>query len=222
MSNTSLSRNIWGVGILLLGVGFLLDALNVIEFNNFAATWWPSLIIIGGLGALLGNPRNWLLPLGFTAVGVVMQLNQLDVVDVNIGALIWPVIVIAVGLSLLLRQGFNRPNTTTEDTSDLFAALAGIDNKVTSQSYKGGKVSAVMGGVSLDLRKADIKDVAQLDLFAFWGGVEVKVPETWRVNVSGTPLLGGWDNKGGKPENKKAPVLNINATCIMGGVDIKN
>lgn len=222
MSNTSLSRNIWGVGILLIGVGFLLDALNVIDFNNFATTWWPSLLIVAGIAAFVGNPQRFVFPLGFIVVGGLLQLDRLDVVDVNVGELIWPAVIIAIGLSLLLRQGFSRPSISDEDTTDLFAALAGIDTKVTSHGYKGGKASAILGGISIDLRKADIKNTAQLDLFTFWGGIELKVPETWQVNVSGTPLMGGWDNKADKPDNKKAPVLNVNATCIMGGVDIKN
>ena len=222
MNNASLSRNIWGVALLAVGIGFLLDALNVIKFNDIAATWWPTLIVIGGLGALIGNPRNYVFPVGFALVGVLLQLEQLGYIDVNVYSLIWPIIIIAVGWSLLFRNRMNHPNTSDETTTNLFAALAGIDNRVTTQIYKGGKASAVLGGISLDIRKANIKDVAELEVFTFWGGIELKVPENWHVNVSGTPLMGGWDNKADKPKDKKAPTLNINATCIMGGVEIKN
>lgn len=222
MNTSSLSRTIWGVGILAIGIGFLLDALNVLSFNNFMGTWWPLLLIVGGLAALIGNPRQYLFPVGFIVVGVLLQLDRLKVIDVEVGALIWPAIIILVGLSLLFRQGAGHTKLSNDDESDMFAALAGIDTKVTSQTYAGGKATAVMAGISLDLRQANIKDVAQLDLFTFWGGIELKVPSTWRVHVAGTPLMGGWENKAGLPDDKKAPVLNINATCIMGGVEIKN
>lgn len=222
MKKESLSRNIWGLGILILGIGFLLDALKVIEFDNVAATWWPLLIIIGGIGALIGNPRHYIFPLGFILVGTLLQLNTLDIIDVNIGSLVWPIIVIVVGLSLLLKQGVGRPVESNEKKTDLFAAMAGIDTRVTSADYQGGKASATLGGIALDLRKATIKNEAKLELFTFMGGIEIKVPENWRVNVAGTPLMGGWENKTVKPDDKKAPVLHINATCIMGGVEIKN
>ena len=35
-----------------------------------------------------------------------------------------------------------------------------------------------------------------LVVFALWGGVEVKVPPTWRVTVTGLPLLGGFEDVG--------------------------
>ncbi len=222
MKKESLSRIIWGIGILVLGVGFLLDALTVIEFDSVAATWWPLLLVIGGVGAFISNPRHYILPLGFILVGVLVQLNNLEVIDVNVGSLVWPIIVIGVGLSLLLKQGFGRPQETSGKKTDLFAALGGVDTKVTAIDYQGGKAAAILGGISLDLRKATVKGTATLDLLTVMGGVELKVPENWHINVSGTPILGGWENKTAKPEGKNAPILNVNATCVMGGVEIKN
>ncbi|MDQ5932386.1 MAG: hypothetical protein QG649_471 [Patescibacteria group bacterium] len=222
MNKESVSRNIWGIIIVLAGVGFLLDALGLAEFNQLAATWWPMLLIVAALGALIGNPKNYILPLGLAVLGVLVQLRVLQLIDINIGALIWPIIVITGGMMLLFKQGKSREVTSNEDVSDLFAALAGIDSKINANDYQGGKATAILGGISLDLRKAEIKSTASLELFAFMGGVELKVPEHWQVNVAGTPLLGGWENKTVKPTAKKAPVLNITATCFMGGVEIKN
>jgi len=36
---------------------------------------------------------------------------------------------------------------------------------------------------------------AVLDVFAFWGGVEVRVPRDWTVVMKGTPILGGFTDK---------------------------
>ncbi len=116
----------------------------------------------------------------------------------------------------------NEHDASDNPQTDLFAALSGIENNVTSKDYKGGTASAVLGGIVLDLRKAEIKSSAKLSLFTFCGGVELRVPETWRVNVSGTPLLGGWENRTATPADKNAPILNIDATCILGGIEIKN
>lgn len=220
--NTSLSRLITGFIILLLGVGFLLDSLSIIQFNTLFSTWWPVLIIIGGLGALASNYRRPIFPLFFILAGVLLQLRALEVLEFNVFSLIWPAIIIAIGLSMLLGRTPWGARTTKEHESDLFAFLSGVDSRNKSDDYRGGKANALLGGINLDLRDAQIRKTAHLNTFAFMGGIEVRVPREWRVTVSGMPLLGGWEDKTQKPESTKAPVLTIDATCIMGGIEIKN
>jgi len=79
-----------------------------------------------------------------------------------------------------------------------------------------------MGGIELDLRRAGIERRADISVFAFWGGVEIKVPPTWRVTVRGLPLLGGWENKTAIPAGPNAPELVVHLTTIMAGAEIKN
>ena len=53
-----------------------------------------------------------------------------------------------------------------------------------------------MGGVTLDLRQAKMTpEGAVLDAFAFWGGIEIKVPESWQVRGEVIPLMGGFEDK---------------------------
>lgn len=48
------------------------------------------------------------------------------------------------------------------------------------------------------------------------------VPEDWRVQVGGLPILGGYEDKTSDdtalPDN--APVLKVNATAVLGGVKV--
>ncbi|QRP42923.1 hypothetical protein [Amycolatopsis sp. FDAARGOS 1241] len=48
------------------------------------------------------------------------------------------------------------------------------------------------------------------------------VPEDWRVQVGGLPILGGYEDRtadgGALPDN--APVLKVNATTLLGGVKV--
>jgi hypothetical protein len=55
MNKTRLSRIVPGVIIIFIGVGALLDALNVIDFWSFFGVWWPVLLIIGGVMIIFGN-----------------------------------------------------------------------------------------------------------------------------------------------------------------------
>ena len=53
-----------------------------------------------------------------------------------------------------------------------------------------------MGGVDLDLRKARMgPSPAVLDVVAFWGGIELKVPAGWNVEGQVMPILGGFEDK---------------------------
>ena len=78
-----------------------------------------------------------------------------------------------------------------------------------------------MGGVELDLREADIEGAARIDVFTFWGGVDIKVPRTWEVRTSGLPLLGGWEDKT-EPPLGGGPVLDVRLVTIMGGAEIRH
>ncbi|OYX41596.1 hypothetical protein B7Y94_04730 [Candidatus Saccharibacteria bacterium 32-49-12] len=224
MKNSLLTRTLWGISIIALGAGFLLDSLGALDFNSIVATYWPVIIILVGVIIFVSNPRHFLLPSFLAIIGSLFLLDNLDIInDVDTWNLVWPVAIVLIGLSILFRgQASVEKNTTKDERSELHAAFAGIENHVTSRDYKGGSLSAIFGGIALDLTKADIKDAANLDILAICGGVELRVPENWRVEIAGTPILGGWENKTVKPTSEKAPTLKISVTCIMGGLEIKN
>jgi hypothetical protein len=103
-----------------------------------------------------------------------------------------------------------------------FALLGTMKRKCVSQEFRGGELTAIMGGCELDLRGAAIGGgQAVIDTFAFWGGIEVKVPEDWRVVVRGTPVLGSYDDKTVHATGT-GKVLVIKGTALMGGVEVKN
>ena len=90
-----------------------------------------------------------------------------------------------------------------------------------SADFQGGQALAVMGGCEVDLRKAAIaQDSAVLDIFAFWGGVVVVVPEEWEVDNRVNAFLGGIEDKTHGVHSKQRLVLT--GTVIMGGAEVKN
>ena len=103
------------------------------------------------------------------------------------------------------------------------AFMSGIRRTVTSQDFQGGELTAIMGGCEIDLRQASIKSgEAVLDVFAFWGGIDLKVPLDWSVDLAGTPLLGGFDDKTRPPQGGSTKRLVIKGYAIMGGIQIAN
>src|SRR5262249_5423098 len=130
---------------------------------------------------------------------------------------IWPGFLVIAGLAMVFR-GLRWSGTdggadkvSGADTMTGFAILGGVERKVTSQDFRGGGATAILGGCDIDLRNASIQPgtVAELDCFAFWGGIEIKVPGDWTVEVTGVPILGGFADSRKETPNIIAGFGNI-------------
>lgn len=218
MKNSSLSRVLTGIGIVAVGVFAALGAVDIVNFSAIAKDWWPAAAIFLGLVMMLN--RNYLWGFILAAFGGAMLVRTLGYTDYNVFELFWPAVIIVVGLSILFNRGASSFKTD-KSHDDVTAILGGITSNNTSSHYTGGKATAVMGGVSLDLRKATIKHEATLQIMSFWGGVEVKVPENWVVKNRTNAILGGVEIKNTAATEKDAPVLYIVGDVIMAGVDVK-
>jgi predicted membrane protein len=85
------------------------------------------------------------------------------------------------------------------DSSDFIHAtviLVGLNRKCPSQQFRGGDLTAIMGGGKIDLRDAQIQGgEAVLDIFTLMGGLEILVPPSWIVEPRFTPILGGFSDR---------------------------
>ena len=106
-------------------------------------------------------------------------------------------------------------------TVDVTAVLGGFERRVHTQDFRGGEVTAVMGGCSLDMRGASMTGEAVLHVFAFWGGVTLKVPPDWTVVLQGTPIMGGFEEKTVAPPDSSKRLV-VRGYAIMGGVEVRN
>jgi hypothetical protein len=104
------------------------------------------------------------------------------------------------------------------------AVMSGRRERVTSNAWRGGDVTAVMGGVELDLREAKpAAEGARLDVTALMGGVDIWVPSGWKITSRITPLLGGVEDKTTPgASNGDPPRLELTGMALMGGVEIKH
>ncbi|MEE9297522.1 MAG: DUF5668 domain-containing protein [Acidimicrobiia bacterium] len=90
----------FGLALITVGVVFLLRELDVVPDVGLWTLIWLALGSWLFLGTLSGNRRGWFWPLTLLLIGVVMLLRDLDVLDSDFR--IWPVVVIAIGLSIVL------------------------------------------------------------------------------------------------------------------------
>ncbi len=219
-------RTFIGILLVILGAGFLLDKMDVIQLSTLIPIYWPIFLILIGASQLLSKGHSTTSGVALSLIGIFFLLKNLGLLPADLGKYFWPVLLIIIGLIIILRHP--RPGgvpTNSDDAFNHFVIFSGMDSKYVSQNFKGGNATAVFGGIELDLRDAGLsKDGAFLDLTAAFGGIEIKVPEDWTVIVKGTPIFGAWENKARGSSNAEAdqPVLNVRCLAMFGGIEIRN
>jgi class 3 adenylate cyclase len=83
---------------------------------------------------------------------------------------------------------------------------------------------AVMGGCDMDLRQAEIEGPeVEITAVAFWGGIDITVPEGFDVELRGFSFMGGRDLKlRDVPIVPGSPRIVVKGFAIMGGIDVKS
>jgi len=229
--NKSMSSQIV-LGLLVIGMGllFLFDNLDLIEMHH-AIAFWPLVFIIAGVVKLFdtGSPNRYLFGAVLVGIGVALTLDRLGIITISWGML-WPLLLIAVGVLLLFKAkaGYGLAQERSikdiggsDGFIDATAIMGRFERRITLPSFRGGEVTAVMGGCELDMRGASIDGEAVINVFALWGGVEIKVPPDWTVILHGTPIMGAFEEKTVRPPDTSKRLV-IKGYAIMGGVEVRN
>ncbi|HWJ93563.1 MAG TPA: DUF5668 domain-containing protein, partial [Telluria sp.] len=169
--------------------------------------------------------------------GVAMLLNRLGFFHVSWHT-VWPLLLMACGAVVVFRAvgakrfgrtvDLTKPGTTVDadapsDTVvNATAILGGFERRIITQDFRGGEVTAILGGCDLDMRGASINGEAVLNVFALFGGISIKCPPDWTVVVHGTPILGGFEEKVAAPPPGVSKRLVVTGYAIMGGVEVRN
>ena len=222
------SKILWGIVLIALGIVIGLNALNITSINLLFKGWWTLIIIIPCLINLFNTKESGKTgDLIGVVVGVALLLAVRDIISFSlIWKLLIPIILVAIGLSMIFNETIKAKvtNKVKEASKDglesITATFASQKVNKDGENFKGANLDSVFGGVTLDLRQANIEKEAVIKASAIFGGVEIFVPSNINLKVKGTPIFGGVSNKViNKKENEKT--IYIDAFCMFGGVDIK-
>jgi hypothetical protein len=216
---------ILGLGIAAAGIILTLDNLGLVDAEQLLP-YWPVLLILLGLSHILRPPaaRNLLAAGIWIGVGAVLLVSNLDLLDIDLWD-IWPLLLVLLGLRLLLRGFRRRQMTEIEDleTFDATAILGSVTRRIAAPDLKGGTATAIMGGCEIDLRDCPAGDEpVDIDVLTFWGGIEIRIPRDWEVQVKGTAILGSFEDKTVPPIGPPSRALVVRGLTIMAGVEIKS
>lgn len=218
-----------GAIFIILGVILGLNAMDITDIDIFFDGWWTLFIIIPCFFGLLKDEEKTGNLIGLV-IGVALLLSCQDLLEFEmVWKLMIPFILIMIGLSILFKDVFNKKvtdrikeiNNQHTANSDYMAVFSSKKLNYDNQEFDGSTLSAIFGGVKLDLREAHIARDVVINATCIFGGIDIYVPDYVDVKMSATSLFGGVGNKRKNTNVNNQVTVYINSTCIFGGVDIK-
>ncbi len=219
-------NTLWGILFIAIGIGFAGNVFHWWDFTLFFDGWWTLFIIIPCLISMVQSGVSTGNAIGLV-IGVLLLLSAQNLLGgISIGQLILPLLLVAIGVAILFHNLFQKPpaqipEQVTRARRNYSSVFSGQDIKYPAEDFTGCNISAVFGGVELDLRNAFFREDSIVTVSAVFGGVTLFLPPDVKVEVNNLPIFGGVSNHTGPIEGMNCPTLYIKSTCIFGGVDIK-
>jgi hypothetical protein len=112
---------------------------------------------------------------------------------------------------------------TVADGFERGAAFDGLWIHVRSQALRSGRVTAVLSGVTVDLREAALgPDGATLHVQSALSGIHILVPAGWDVACDVDAICGGvGDYRAAASSAGPRPRLRIAGTVVAGGLSVR-
>lgn len=112
------------------------------------------------------------------------------------------------------------------DYIDEVAIFGGGKKIITSENFKGGKVTCIFGGMELILTQSKLADgIVELEVFAMFGGWTLIVPPTWQIKSEVVAVFGGISDKrmiGPEHVRDNTQQLVVKGLAMFGGGEIKS
>lgn len=223
----NLSRVLWGIVLIFIGVIWGLNRTGVADINIFFDGWWTLFIIVPSAISFFEKGNNKISSLIFLIIGVLLLLAAQGLFEFEIlWEILLPAIVVLIGLSLIFgnKVDFNVKEKTkcldSKDTENIFAAFGEQNVNKAGENFEKANLNAIFGAVKLDLREAKLEKETVIGAWAIFGGIEILVPKDCIVKVKGTPIFGGISNERKNNEDAKKTIY-IEEYAVFGGIEIK-
>lgn len=222
-----MSNILWGLFLIVIGVIFGLNALEITNINIFFDGWWTLFIIIPCFFGLLKDKDKVSDSIGLV-IGIFLLLACRDIISFGtILKLIIPIVLIIIGLSVIfkgtikakIKDEIKKLNKTNDD--EYAATFSSQDLDFSNEKFKGCNLNAIFGGVKCNLTNSKINEDVVVNASAIFGGITIYVPDDVNVKITSTSIFGGVSDERKNKKVDSKVTLYINATCMFGGVEIK-
>jgi predicted membrane protein len=234
------------IGVLLIAGGTVLfiDNLAILPFDVTDA-FWP--LVLMALGAVTWLRTHSLAVKVWAATGIVagalLLLGNYHIIHAN-ADILWPLFLIATGIVMLIYRlrwreitdrlnigvnvGSNSKSRVTDNKLHEIAVFSAIKRKVEAASFEGGELNSIFGSIELDLRRdgfAAAGHVVAVEANAVFGGIEIRIPDTWKLSLQGTAIFGSYEDKTIPPRPEPGidiPTLIVRGGAAFGSVIVRN
>ena len=228
-------RNYIGIAFVAVGLFLILQKTGIIpwEIAHYVLRWQMVLIAIG-VFAIVGG-KNKTGGLIMITIGTLLYLPEILDISFHLRRLVWPAILVVVGVILISKQsGLSSGRTSrccsknTKGNPDYFDEIAifgSAQPRVSTQNLQGGRVFAAFGGAEIDLTQANMGvNPCVVNIFVKFGGATFIVPSDWNVKIEVVSIFGGYSDK----RNTNLEMQNSDKTLVIkgyvffGGCEIKS
>lgn len=237
--NHLIKRIYFGILLIVAGTLLLANNLGVLPFviPSFVFSWKMLLVVIG-VSLLINGKLGGIAPLGIGLYFILPDALGISVPHIHT---LWPAFIILFGFLMLFkkkdwhkkrREAFTKysevevdeEKETKEDRMEAIAIFGGESKKVSSYDFKGGKCTAIFGGLEIDLTNCYLSsERGTIEITAVFGGVTLRVPKDWNVRSEIVPVMGGVEDKiFHMPGTYVDPAaeLTLKGSVVMGAVEI--
>ena len=224
-----------GIAVLILAVGGLLLLSHLLNWAvSFWSILWPTTLVVLGLFGTM--PRSVFLRLGFVLFGGYFLLDNLEVLQFDLGwGFVLPVILLLFGASLLVkafrkpksikfnRNGANSMNSyfqAEDDTFECDNSFGGGKHYVDLPRLSSGSINTSFGETTVDLSGVqEVSDDCKVEVNLSFGDCTILVPSRYRVDLVKNVSFATANLKGA-PAPTCDGVIHIIANVSFGEVTV--
>lgn len=227
--------------LLVLLFGGLTLAAKILNWDvSWWSILWPSCLFVFGLRGLF--QRFSFFSIGCAVFGAYFLVDNLGIWELNIGGeLVFPIIIVLFGLSLLVdalrkpkkptfqithnggnHEGKTKSSFNTDEDSFDCSLSFGQDTRVINLSrLAGGEANCSFGELTVDLRGCEaVAEDCEIDANCSFGQLTLCVPKQFRVDSDSSTAFGAIEIRG---EHDPVPqgVIRLDANVSFGEIEIQ-
>ena len=217
---------LWGLLLIIIGLIFGLNALEITNINIFFDGFWTLFIIVPCFIGLFKDSDKASNLIG-VLIGVLLLLVCQNIISLElVWKLFFPAVLIVVGISIMFKGTANskvekemEKVTSSNGNIEFCSTFREQNIKYDEKTFDGASVSAYFGELTFDLRDTNIKKDVIINAQAVFGSIKILVPTNVNIKTKGTPIFGSVENKVKKGDG--SVTIYVNGSAIFGSIDIK-
>lgn len=223
--------NILAFSLILIGSVFMLENVLPLRVLPLLTTLWPLIIIVLGL-YVQGTTQKRGAGIVLILLGLLLQIDALHLIPFTIWKL-WPILLIALGLLMLLPQRWTshrdhttptKPETRKDHAVQNITLVGQLNTQINTQQFTGGVILVLFGTVHLDLTQAKLKRKQEhLRIGVLFGDVHIALPKSMQPVFHVLPLFSDITGRRKKDtkDTEATSMLYLQGLSLVGDVTVE-